>query len=259
MSDAWRVFLLLLAGDVERNPGPGDVAELKAMMKTMMESQNHLKITIDKLSASQSQLEKTVSSKMAEISDVLRTIQEQSAQIKDIHADLSTLKEEFYFQQKRLDDLEDRSRRRNLVIFGFTEPDREDLADLRTRVVDGIFKEKLGVTVASVERVHRIGKKQSNRPRPVILNFYDYNEKMLVLKNCSKLKGSSISISHDYCRATLDKRKKLWGHAKEYKVQGRRVSLDYDKLRVDEDTYVWDESSDSIKLLRQSKKVPSRQ
>lgn len=159
----------------------------------------------------------------------------------------------------RSQDLEDRSRRRNLVIFGYTEPEIEDSADLRKRVVDGLFKEKLGVTVTSVERLHRLGAKRGDKPRPVILNFYDYNEKMLVLKNCPKLKGSPISIGQDYCRATLDVRSKLWNQAKEYKSQGRKVSLDYDKLRVDDDIYVWDAATDSIKPIRQGRKPTPRQ
>lgn len=88
-----------------------------------------------------------------------------------------------------------------------------------------------------------------------MLNFFDYNEKMLVMQNCKKLKGSSISISHDFCKATIVKRSKLWLHAKQFKEEGRKVSLDYDRLRVDNDVYTWDEENSRPHLLRQQKQA----
>lgn len=134
LCNAWSAFLLLLAGDVARNPGPGDVVELITMMKRMMEWQIHLNVTIDKLSPSHSGLEATVSDKMAEIADVLQTIQEQSARIEYINVELNAPRGDIYCEQKRLDGLGDASRRQNLATLRFTEPDSEDVADTRARV-----------------------------------------------------------------------------------------------------------------------------
>lgn len=116
----------------------------------------------------------------------------------------------------------------------------------------------MGVTVQSVERVHRIGVKRADKTRPVMLNFFDYNEKMHVLQSCPKLKGSNISISHDYCRATLNKRSKLWQHGKEFKAQGRKVTLDYDRLRVDDTVYIWDDVNSCPKQVHSTNFRPKQ-
>lgn len=48
-------------------------------------------------------------------------------------------------------------------------------------------------------------------------------------------------------------RSKLWLHAKQFKDEGCKVALDYDRLRVDNDVYTWDEENASPLLLRQQK------
>nr|XP_037276022.1 LOW QUALITY PROTEIN: uncharacterized protein LOC119168734 [Rhipicephalus microplus] len=167
-----------------------------------------------------------------------------------LQTEVTALKGNLQLHQRRLDDLEDRSRRRNLFIFGFPEPHRENATELRKEIIEELIEDKLGVVVNSVERVHRVGKKCRDKVRPVIMNFFYYNEKLKVFKNCHKLKGTKISVNHDFCKATIAKHSKLWSHSNDFRAQGRKVSLDYDKLRVDDDRYGWDEQKDCLKCIR---------
>ncbi|XP_077559353.1 uncharacterized protein LOC144174497 [Haemaphysalis longicornis] len=159
-----------------------------------------------------------------------------------VQTEIASLKKVVAEQQTKLIELEDRSRRRNLIIFGISERDDENTGSLKQRILHEVFQQKLNVTATTVERIHWIGKKSASKPRPVILNFFDYNEKMEVLKNCSKLKGTNISVNHDFSKATITKRSKLWQYGKQFKEQGHKVALDYDRLRVDDNVYVWDET-----------------
>nr|XP_037285720.1 protein unc-13 homolog C-like [Rhipicephalus microplus] len=244
--DAWTVILILLAGDVEQNPGP-NTDDLIKMMNTMLASQEELKTKIENLATAHDKLESTVNARM---DDVMVAIKEQKVEIKALQTEVTALKVNLQLHQRRLDDLEDRSRRRNLVIFGFPEPGRENATELRKKIIEELIGDKLGVVVNSVERVHRVGKKRHDKVRPVLMNFFDYNEKLKVLKNCHKLKGTKISVNHDFCKATIAKRSKLWSHSNDFRAQGRKVSLDYDKLRVDDDIYEWDEQKDCLKCIR---------
>lgn len=70
-----------------------------------------MKSAVDKLAASHLDLESTVTHNMAEMTQLLKTIQEQNANIGSIQVDLTVFKESLSLQEKRLDDLEDRSRR----------------------------------------------------------------------------------------------------------------------------------------------------
>lgn len=113
-------------------------------------------------------------------------IKEQKVEIKALQTEVTALKGNLQLHQRRLDDLEDRSRRRNLAIFGFLEPDRENATELRKKIIEELIGDKLGVVVNSVERVHRVGKKCHDKVRPVIMNFFYYNEKLKVLKKLSQ-------------------------------------------------------------------------
>lgn len=139
-------------------------------------------------------------------------------------------------------DLDDRSRRNNVLVFGIPEKPGETADDLTQTVVEGVFKNVLGVQVSSTERIHRIGRKQNGRSRPVVLKLLNYREKDLIFKNCSKLKGSSISVSEDFSAATRQKRKKLWDSASEERKAGGKVRLAYDKIKINDVLYRWDDA-----------------
>nr|XP_037287721.1 uncharacterized protein LOC119180694 [Rhipicephalus microplus] len=102
-------------------------------------------------------------------------------------------------------------------------------------------------------RMHRIGRKTQNRERPVILKLYNFSEKMLVLRNCGKLKGTAISISEDFSARVQDLRKKLWQSAKEDRDNGAKVTLVFDKLKIDDDLYKWNEAKNARVSLRRAR------
>ncbi|XP_077539809.1 uncharacterized protein LOC144152415 [Haemaphysalis longicornis] len=194
-----------------------------------------------------------MNTRFVELNNTFKVLAQHTEEISHLKTEVCSLQKVVQEQQIKLDDFEDRSRRRNLIIFGIPEIPDENHSALKEHVVDKIFREKLEVVAKTVERVHRVGKKKTDNRRPVILNFFDYNEKMAVLRNCSKLKGSKFSINHDFCKNTLAKRSNLWKYGKQFKDQGRKVTLDYDRLHVDNTTYVWDEAKSCAIPSRQSK------
>lgn len=92
---------------------------------------------------------------------------------------------DFAALRSKIDDLENRSRRNNLVIYGLKETDEETPASLRKQVIDDVFSSKMGVKVACVERIHRVGTKKQIAKRPVILRLYDYNVKNKTFQTCA--------------------------------------------------------------------------
>lgn len=85
-------------------------------------------------------------------------------------------------QQDRLTEMEDRSRRNNLIVFGIPESADETREAIEQKILKGVFSDRLGVRVSSVERIHRLGKMRADRERPVIFRFFNFNEKVEVLK-----------------------------------------------------------------------------
>ncbi|XP_075732745.1 uncharacterized protein LOC119162123 [Rhipicephalus microplus] len=155
---------------------------------------------------------------------------------------IDTLEATVRQQAERLVDYENRSRIHNLLVFGLAEKSIESESDLMVSVVDKIFKEKLDVEVKTIERIHRMGKVQPGKVRPVIMRLYDYREKERVMKNCPRLKGSSISISNDYASETVEVRRKLWQSAAAERDSGLKISLNHDKLKINNKLYTWDQN-----------------
>ncbi|KAH7967543.1 hypothetical protein HPB49_025646 [Dermacentor silvarum] len=63
-------------------------------------------------------------------------------------------------QQKKTTELEDWSRRNNLLVFGIPETFSETTDDLKKKVRQDVFHERVGVKVNTVERIHRLGQKR---------------------------------------------------------------------------------------------------
>lgn len=97
--------------------------------------------------------------------------------VKELGTKVSSFEKTVQGLEKKFASFEDRSRRNNLLVFGIPERWEETQDSLESIVVGDLFKNKLGIEMNSVERLHRIGRTQPNQPRPVIIKFIDDREK----------------------------------------------------------------------------------
>ena len=74
----------------------------------------------------------------------------------------------------------------------------------------------------SIERPHRVGEKSNDKERAILVQFSFYKNKIDILRNCKKLKGTKISIFEDLSKEAMQIRKKK---------NGRRYKLTENKLR----------------------------
>nr|XP_054931791.1 uncharacterized protein LOC129387103 [Dermacentor andersoni] len=234
--DCWSTLLLLLtSGDVEENPGPKTAELLQQILDNQKESD-------DKMN--------TIRKEVAELNMKTERMNRHLMAMQEMQMKIERLENIVQQQAERLVDYENRSRRNNLLIFGVPEARTETETDLRKVVVDNIVRSLLGVETKSIERIHRIGKQSEGRVRPVIMKFMDYREKEKVMRNCKKLKGTSFSINNDYSKETVDLRKKLWESSAPDRAKGARVSLVYDKLKINGRMFVWDQEKNERRLYK---------
>ena len=135
--------------------------------------------------------------------------------------------------REKIRDLEDRSRRNNLRIDGVKESERESWEDTEVKM-QNLFTNELGLQrQINIERAHRTGKAQTgeeSKPRTIVLKMLDYREKILILKNAHKLKGTGIYINEDFSRETTEIRKRLWNDVIKLRDQGKYAVLRYDRI-----------------------------
>ena len=126
-------------------------------------------------------------------------------------------------------DLEDRSRRKNLRIYGITETNDESWKKCEEHA-DQVFSQKLGLKNIRIERAHRVKRKKGDKtkkPRPIVCNLLSFKDKKLILKNANKLRGTNIFIDEDYSIETMEYRKQLWDEVKYLHSQGNIAYLNY--------------------------------
>lgn len=96
---------------------------------------------------------------------------------------------------RQIDDLENRSRRNNLMVRGVEEGESKDEGVPLRKVDYEIFGRILTSKCKSIERIHRLGKKISERDRPVILKVADFRDKIKILKIALNSRGHSTELA----------------------------------------------------------------
>lgn len=219
------------------NPGPtlDAIAEqLKQIAGDIQDIKKEKSVTNTRLNAIDKKLEK--------ITGIEKQITEYNKRISDLEKNLMAM-------QLKVDDLENRSRRSNLVIYGAEEQQNESPDMLVELVEKKILEGVLEIKTKGIEIIHRLGKQKptgTSRPRPIILRLLDHRDKVSILRHCSKLKGSGFFISEDFSRHTRDIRKKLWDRTKEHRDRKERVSLVHDKVRINGELFAWDSERQDI-------------
>ena len=89
------------------------------------------------------------------------------------------------------------------------------------------------------ERCHRISaqtnsSKNQNRSRTIICKVTKFKDKQKILKYAKCLKDTGIFIYEDFCKGTMDLRKRLWKKVLEYCKQNKFAYLNCSSIVVRE-------------------------
>lgn len=179
-----------------------------------------------------------------------------------LHSTLPDIKEQLGKNTQHLSSLEREKRRKNLLIFNIDEEAGEKISDIENKITL-LIVEKLLVSdfclSQDVDFCRRLGKvPTSGKTRPILLALTTERKKWAILKNCSKLKGSNISVREDYPEEVRARRKDLRDEMKKLKAEGKKVSLVYDKLFIREDADVERGSSSQKRAPSQSPDMPNK-
>ncbi|KAH9379110.1 hypothetical protein HPB48_008646 [Haemaphysalis longicornis] len=143
-----------------------------------------------------------------------------------------------------VDDLEDRSRRSNLVFYGLADNHNEPWQSTESLVVE-LCKDHLGITQQphDIERPHRLGVFHPNKNRPIIAKFPHFEVKQQILTSRSELKETEFNLAEDLSANTRLARKHL---VELGKAQNKPFKLRYDKLTCNKKTYVYDHAAQMV-------------
>lgn len=148
--------------------------------------------------------------------------------------------------QRKLTDLESRSRRNNIRIFGVAEGEEGSSV---MRFVSDLLKRELPLPTdmdLKIQRAHRSlapKPRPEAPPRPLIINFHEFTTKETVLREAWKkgkiqLGNRPLFFDHDYAAEIVQKRREYNEIKKCLKAKGIRFQTPYTNMRIHWDSGV---------------------
>lgn len=185
-----------------------EMEEMKAMMHQMMEM---LKNNTDEIKALRE--------------DVKRKEEQWNKEKQQLEEKIGKLEE-------RLEEHDKRARKLNVLIKGAGKESLEGCNE-----VEEWFKKKLGIEVKT--RTVADISKEKNR-ETLLVEIANWEMKMSIMKNKSKIKGTKIFIDNDLTKEERIMAACIRKMAKEERSQGKEVKVEYKKLQVDGQLFVWE-------------------
>lgn len=148
----------------------------------------------------------------------------------EIGALLTSLSAHVAAVSSRLDDLKNRSRRNNLLILWIIEEPNETWSRSELKVSE-FGQKNLEETLAenNMERAHRLGRTNLEKPRPFIVNFSSLKVKQRILSQGFQLLNSVFLVGENVSDKTRLERKQLLEQAKSqerpYKLRSNKLSI----------------------------------
>ncbi|XP_040069400.1 uncharacterized protein LOC115329344 [Ixodes scapularis] len=244
------VKFLMLCGDVEVNPGPETRnKQLDDMCKLLQDGQSKLLMVVNEIKTNQQQLE----DKITDISNRLQNVETKTnvldrldCEVRTTHQVLEEVKKENAFLRARLDDLEDRSRRDNLIFHGIDDSPSETWAQSEQKVHSLLSNvPELSISEEGITRAHRLGTFSRNKCRPVMVKLVSTKTKESILSAKAKLKTWNVSVNEDFAPATRYARKKLFDFAKSQSPNSI-FKIRYNRLHLNKKCYAYCSTSDEV-------------
>ena len=137
-------------------------------------------------------------------------------------------------QKEKLLDIQSREMRDNLIFYKIPEQRDETAQDCEDKVRNLIEREMNVSSAREIRfhRVHRIGRFNRNKTRPIVAKFAFYPDRETVRKAAKNLEGTNFSVGQQFPKEIMERRKRLVPIMKQAKSAGKDAYISFDKLYI---------------------------
>ncbi len=228
---------LNLAGDVELNPGPSIEEQFASLNSKLDKNFGKLDCDIKNINDSLLNLRTSVNDMKTEINTLKEKVTElenrEEIERLDIDANAESvagLSDRVCALEDKLESQEQYSRRENVILYGMKESENESYESVRKNVTDLLNKnvKTKHWQEEDILRSHRLGRPTAGvKPRPVIVRFTQFHDKLNVLKARNDLKKVNIGVSNDLTQKQRQQLDRLKDQGKSgYFKNGKLVTID---------------------------------
>lgn len=175
-------LLLIVAGDVELNPGPLGPTRGAGSSRTTRQA----RLTTSGELETEDRLDDAT---CTEIHSMQGEVSRLKSLVLDCCESVKRLEKENRDLRQKVDDLENQSRCDSLVFYGIPESsDGRETWEMRENKVCECIREQFGMQNVDedrdlqIERAHRVGRKLAGKTRPIVARFTRWKDKQTVLE-----------------------------------------------------------------------------
>lgn len=139
----------------------------------------------------------------------------------------------------RLNNIERKTKKFNIVIYGLNEKQPENTLEEVFDLIQNKFS--LHPSKTEIRDAFRLGHYEENKTRPILVEFVTNSLRTAIFEKSPSLKGTGIAVSADYIQEDYLKRKFLTSQLKIVRAQGRTAQLKGHKLIIDNIPYTYEE------------------
>lgn len=175
---------------------------------------------------------------------IVKDMEAMECRLSQLRQKHSSMTKEAQCVLRDLDEVDERQRKCNVIVFGLDET--EDDADHCEELFVGLVNEYLRIRVYVGDVVSAYRLRSSSSPRPLFVKLNDAEKKDKVLRASGRLKGTGIGIREDFPREVRQQRMLLGKKLIEERSAGRRASLEFNKLTVEGKVFVCDKLCENV-------------
>lgn len=189
--------------------------------------------------------------------EMRKNTDELKAEINNVRKEMKEKEKQWELEKKLLEErikkleirteMEDRKRRRNnIIVRNLQVSDGKEKVEIRKFIA-----EKLETNV-EITRAFKINKGKKNEM--VLAEVQDWNQKQSIMKNKNKLRGQATIIENDLTEKERTVQRQIIEISKQEKEKGKTVKVGYQKIKIDEKVYFWDENEQGVTEIDTTKK-----
>lgn len=162
--------------------------------------------------------------------------EEWKAEKKELETKIATLEDIF-------EQMDKEKRKKNIIMSGLQGEGESTKTE-----VEKIIKEKMGLE-PKIKEAYLIGK--GGQKKRAVVKLSEWKDKMEILKNKTKLKGSRIDIDSDLTLREMKIQATIREGARKVRNNENFVKVGYKKLIVNRDSYVWNNQENCLQLVKE--------
>lgn len=159
--------------------------------------------------------------------------------IKQISDELATVKEHSIELEKRIEQLERKAKKNNIVIFGFQRPQdcsTGSLANWAIAQINSLLQVQL--SLSDINNIYFSG---GNQNSPLVLELSSYLAKIAIFKNVYRLKNTKISVANDLSKKDRVINKVLVDNLREARQRKLVARIKNNKLYIGDAVYTYEQ------------------